>query len=182
MNDTTRISSCGAVNLVGAIFGVDPVNLKAKFNIPVYIPKYRRAICKSCGIIFDKSKSTKGSRYCNSCRETIVICSWCGKAFNKYTPTLLSCFGKKNQDKMFCSRQCLGAYAGRTYGFGVHRQIWKLKKASNYKIPRKLPLHLYYKGYRYKEIAELLGVTIGSINWTIYKHLKLNKMSPEVKY
>lgn len=83
------------------------------------VPFTSFAFCEDC----NKRLSTK-SRFCKVCfmksRRMELVCMSCGTAYQirkKEVETRRARGYKLN----FCSRRCLGAHAGHTYGFGVHR-------------------------------------------------------------
>ncbi len=115
----TNITDCGAANLLGAIFGEDPNNIKRAMGIPTSDHP-----CPVCGTF------TRG-KYCSvecsrrSCKVR-VSCSECGTLFDKSVRALIYFSNKKHYltqkpyQHFFCSAKCRGAYAGKHYGFAVH--------------------------------------------------------------
>jgi len=46
-----------------------------------------------------------------------LYCDECGEMFFRLKDGIVHKFGKRNQQRVFCSQQCKGKYMGRNYGF-----------------------------------------------------------------
>lgn len=115
---TSKISICGAANLLSAIFSVDRDEVYTKLNIP--IPG--KHPCPVCG------KST--SRYFTFCSKDcfhryhnpLLSCSECGTLFERRLSIIMT--HSKRQDYkgvgVFCSKQCQGKWWGKNHGFAAH--------------------------------------------------------------
>jgi hypothetical protein len=92
-----------------------------------YIPVIK---CQNCGKEKFRGKYFHNSKFCSykcyseyrsKIHKIKVECTQCGRIFDRNISEVLSypsCIKHGHKGRMFCSRKCFGAYAGKYYGFG----------------------------------------------------------------
>lgn len=94
-------------------------------------PAKHSILCTSCG---SKSKSHHPRKsikpfICNECRKqrlfVSLVCPVCKKGFSKRQTEYN--YVTKRGKRIFCSRKCLGKFAGTNYGFGNPETLEKVK-------------------------------------------------------
>lgn len=104
-------SLCGAVDLLSAIFSVDRDRLRIKYGLS---PRSKHCYCEKCGKRI--RLNTKAYPYCRYCNSRIEVeCDMCGRHFIRAKNQLIG----HPTEHIFCSRQCLGRFIGRNFGWGV---------------------------------------------------------------
>ncbi len=114
-NRDSEISLCKAIDLLEAIFQKNFDNLRDRYGLLQY--------CSQCGKTLPKNK--KNNIYCSGkCRKASnyikVVCSECGKTFEIYKNDLIVRTRRHKLEEIFCSRECLGKFVGKNYGFKSH--------------------------------------------------------------
>lgn len=113
-----KISLCGSVDLLAAIFGQDREWLRSKYGLPSPYPH-----CMNCGNRLSAKRSIKSGFCSQKCRNLYahiqVSCSECGTLFDCVQSRVIIST-RRGYKRIFCSQRCLGKFAGRNYGFGAH--------------------------------------------------------------
>lgn len=112
--------------------------LLTKLNLPTSWETEPFPTCAQCGIQFTYRPGEKSSGLCKDCfmasKRSIIICFQCRKSFLLRTKDYTYRIRVRKYEHTFCSKQCWGAYAGRTYGFSAHpeniRLGWETKNAN----------------------------------------------------
>ena len=123
-----EVSICGAVDLLAVIFGEDRNALRQRYDLP--LPK-GFILCLNCDKLMKHNSFNRYSHFCsktcsNAYRWIPIECLECGKIFKRRQTEILYRFShsqlgnNKTQQQVFCSRRCLGKWAGHNYGFAVH--------------------------------------------------------------
>ena len=119
----------GYVGLQAAIFGAEADDFYKGYGLLCFIGKLVRR-CIDCGA----EVHTSGTRRCFHCRIVEVECVECGKLFTLTRTQFMN--RSKYSKNLYCSRQCVWAVQGRTYGWGMrtparnrrqaleHARIW----------------------------------------------------------
>ena len=130
--------------------------------------------CPVCGVLVNKGSYTKGGA------KAQVYCSWiCFIKDHRVTVTCVECGmqfsivkGQVKRHKLhFCSRRCLGRYAGTHYGFvQTHDRIVIPRKYNYEQIAE-----LINKGMCYREVDQAIGISEKTFYY-IRQVLKLSKL------
>ena len=124
------ITDCGAARLLVAIAPGMRDRVKQVLNVTdLSIDNYRS--CARCGKRISPRNKTGYCNECNNkCRHELsfiaISCAECGRLFRRRACEIVwhlnhahSITGKPNE-RIFCSRKCLGKWRGRNHGFKVH--------------------------------------------------------------
>ena len=105
-----------ALNLVEAIFGAHPAYLYRKFGLctpeEVRVRGEREAgyrVCPCGNSFFTRARGRGGQViYCPKCRGITLVCSSCGKMFQRHRSCVLRTMKDPNytNKRFFCSREC----------------------------------------------------------------------------
>ena len=110
-------SLCAVARLLSAMLERPVEEINRKLGIP-----YQGKICLHCSKPLRHTKNTHFCSYiCQRAYTQIeLICDWCGKSFKRRATLVVKNLSKDGYQHIFCSRKCMGNYAGNHYGFAVH--------------------------------------------------------------
>jgi len=119
--DTRLRNPCATLEQIGRKYSVSSERIRQvlkKNNTPTKAAKSTEYKCNNCGKIFKGTIGTPRlfcSRKCwSEYHHVTLICQYCGQPFKRRISRSL-----KGQF-IFCSRECMGKYVGRNYGFVAH--------------------------------------------------------------
>jgi YHS domain-containing protein len=119
MPNEVDMKLCGAVKLLGAIFGEDQDKLMMRYGI--IPPHYVR--CMACQKPIGPHQIYFGNKDCHFCSKecrdshlnTMVACTSCGTLLPRSTSRLLMSIRRRNQQYYFCNNKCKGKWASEHY-------------------------------------------------------------------
>jgi hypothetical protein len=101
-----KISDCGAVNLLAALFNENPNKYRVKFGLQT-----TDRFCIVCNHPLEQNQRKFCSRKCYHEYNNIeVSCSQCGRLFRRTKSLVI------NREHSFCSIECRNLYQGKKLG------------------------------------------------------------------
>lgn len=172
---SSKVSLCGAVDLLAAIFSEDAERLRRRYGVPT-----RYNYCLLCGKRIKEGQEVCGRRQCiHQWHNVPLACDVCGKVVYRWKSQVIYHMSKpasltgKPYQHVFCTRRCQGEWLSKHYGFAINPP----KRKYDYALVQQL----IGQGKSGKEIAQQLGAPISSI-YHITKALGLRFHSSRRKY
>lgn len=125
--------------------------------------------CRSCGTITLPNWDFCSKECEKAYKVVTLVCDECGQSFPRRAREVVYRLGKAGYQHYFCSKQCIGKYAGKHFGFGAHPEnaIGGKRKWDWDLVWQK---HLE-TGYSASKLSRLLGIPQA----TIYVILKAKR-------
>ena len=137
---------CATLAQIGIEFDITRERVRqilAEHNLPTSHYIQRTFICNQCGKEYYRLGSPCDTQlFCslqckhNYYRSPTLICEVCGKPFQRLIAEIRAAINRNGLRHVFCSRQCMGKWFGKNYGFGIfpehrvhiHKHKWNWDK------------------------------------------------------